>query len=60
MPIKQKYLETKDPPLHSKVKAIIKDCADRNRRKEAGFESVTGTYSKKLNPHGYSLVVLNS
>lgn len=43
-----KYLETKDPPLHSKVKAIIKDCADRNRRKEVGFESVTAAMRIQL------------
>jgi hypothetical protein len=38
-----KYLEQKDPPLHLRVKAIIKDCAERNRNKEPGYESVTGT-----------------
>ena len=39
-----KYLEHKDPPLLLKVKATIKDCAERNRDKEPGYESVTGTF----------------
>jgi hypothetical protein len=39
-----KYLEQKDPPLHLKVKSIIKNCAERNRNKEPGYESVTGTF----------------
>ena len=41
-----KYLERKDPPLHLKVKAIIKECAERNRKKEPGYESVTGKYGE--------------
>jgi hypothetical protein len=49
-----KYLEQKDPPLHLRVKAIIKDCAERNRKKELGYESVTGTVIMRcgLDYHG--------
>lgn len=36
-----KYLALKDLPLHLKVREIIKDCADMNRRRVPGFESVT-------------------
>ena len=36
-----KYLEQKDMALYHRVKAIIKDCAERNRRQEPGYESVT-------------------
>lgn len=43
-----KYLETKDPPLHLKVKAIIKDCAERNKRQERGYESVTASMKTRL------------
>lgn len=43
-----KYLEQKDKGLHTKVKEIIKDCADRNKKKERGFESVTQSMRKRL------------
>ena len=43
-----KYLETKDPALHQKVKAIIKDCAERNKRGEPGYESVTASMRSRL------------
>jgi hypothetical protein len=43
-----KYLEQKDPPLHQKVKTIIKDCAARNRRQERGYESVTVSMKARL------------
>ena len=43
-----KYLEQKDPPLHQKVKAIIKDCAERNKRQERGYESVTASMRARL------------
>jgi len=43
-----KYLESKDPPLHQNVKAIIKDCADRNKRQERGYESVTASMRSRL------------
>ncbi|CAB9529310.1 expressed unknown protein [Seminavis robusta] len=43
-----KYLETKDPSLHSKVKLIIKECAERNKRNEPGYESVTASMRERL------------
>jgi predicted alpha/beta-fold hydrolase len=43
-----KFLEQKDPPLHQKVKGIIKDCADRNKRQERGYESVTASMQARL------------
>ena len=43
-----KYLEQKDPPQHQKVQAIIKDCAERNRRQERGYESVTASMKTRL------------
>lgn len=60
-----KYLEQKDPALHVRVKGIIKECAERNRNKEPGYESVTGTYgislllASKLNNHRISFVLLS-
>jgi len=43
-----KYLEKKDPGLHKQARSIIKDCADRNRRKEPGYESVTAAIRERL------------
>jgi hypothetical protein len=43
-----KYLDLKDPPLHLKVKAIIKECAELNRNKEPGYESVTGKVQLRI------------
>jgi len=43
-----KYLETKNPPLHAEVKNIIKDCAERNKRQERGYESVTRSMRTRL------------
>ena len=43
-----KYLENKDPALHGSVKAIIKDCAERNKRGERGYESVTASMRARL------------
>jgi hypothetical protein len=43
-----KYLEQKDPTLHLQVKDIIRDCAQRNSRKEAGYESVTAAMKRRL------------
>lgn len=43
-----KYLEQKDPELHQRVKAIIKDCAERNKRSERGYESVTASMKARL------------
>ena len=43
-----KYLDTKDPAMHNKVKLIIKDCAARNKRQERGYESATASMRKQL------------
>jgi hypothetical protein len=43
-----KYLEQKDKNLHLKAKAVIKDCADRNKRGERGYESVTMAMQRRL------------
>lgn len=43
-----KYLEQKDPMVHQQVKAIIKDCAERNKRHEKGYESVTSSMRSRL------------
>jgi hypothetical protein len=43
-----KYLEQKDPPMHAQAKLIIKDCAERNKRQEPGYESVTASMKKRL------------
>ena len=45
-----KYLEQKDPDLHRKAKLVIKDCAERNKRQEKGFESVTAAMKTHLKP----------
>jgi hypothetical protein len=39
-----KYLEQNDPLLHLEVKAIVKECTQRSRNREPGYESVTGKY----------------
>jgi hypothetical protein len=43
-----KYLEQKDPAMHAKAKLIIKDCAERNKRQERGYESVTASMRERL------------
>jgi hypothetical protein len=43
-----KYLEQKDPTMHRQAKQIISDCAERNRRQEPGFLSVTVAMKKRL------------
>lgn len=43
-----KYLEQKDPNLHRQAKAIIKDCAERNKRQEPGYTSVTASMKTRL------------
>jgi len=43
-----KYLEQKDKEMHARAKSIIKDCAERNKRKEPGYESVTNSMKKRL------------
>lgn len=43
-----KYLEQKDPAVHAQVKGIIKECAERNKRHERGYESVTASMRTRL------------
>lgn len=43
-----KYLEQKDKNLHAQAKAIIKDCAEKNKRQEPGYESVTESMKRRL------------
>ncbi|CAB9524566.1 expressed unknown protein [Seminavis robusta] len=43
-----KYLETKDPTLHGKVKKVIKECAERIKRQEPGYESVTAAMRERI------------
>jgi hypothetical protein len=43
-----KYLEQKDPAMHLQAKAITKDCAERNKRQERGYESVTASMRRRL------------
>jgi hypothetical protein len=43
-----KYLEQKNPQLRLMVKKIVKDCAERNRNRERGYESFTGSLRARL------------
>ena len=43
-----KYLEQKDPEMHSRAKSVIRECADKNKNKEAGYESVTASMQARL------------
>jgi len=43
-----KYLEQKDKRMHQQAKIIIKDCAERNKRQEPGYESVTESMKRRL------------
>jgi hypothetical protein len=43
-----KYLERKDPIVKHMVKEIIRDCIDRNKRQEPGYESVTTVMRDRL------------
>jgi hypothetical protein len=43
-----KYLEQKDPGMHARAKAVIRECADKNKNKERGYESVTASMQKRL------------
>ena len=43
-----KYLEQKDQRMHARAKAIIKECAERNKRQEPGYESVTTSMKRRL------------
>ena len=37
-----KYLETKDPEMHHRAKTLIREIAEKAKRKEQGFESFEG------------------
>eukprot|EP00546_Thalassionema_frauenfeldii_P013348 CAMPEP_0178909154 /NCGR_PEP_ID=MMETSP0786-20121207/8336_1 /TAXON_ID=186022 /ORGANISM="Thalassionema frauenfeldii, Strain CCMP 1798" /LENGTH=632 /DNA_ID=CAMNT_0020581167 /DNA_START=121 /DNA_END=2019 /DNA_ORIENTATION=+ len=43
-----KYLESKDQQMHARAKAVIRECAERNKKKEQGYESVTASMKKRL------------
>jgi len=43
-----KYLEQKDPDMHARAKAVIRECAEKNKRKEKGYESVTLAMQSRL------------
>lgn len=43
-----KYLEQKDPNMHRQAKIIIKDCAERNKKQEPGYQSVTASMKTRL------------
>ena len=43
-----KYLEQKDPQLHQEAKNIIKECVERNKCGEPGYESVTAAMRLQL------------
>lgn len=43
-----KYLEQKDPAMHARAKSVIRECAEKNKAKEAGYESVTASMQARL------------
>mmetsp|Transcript_88071 Transcript_88071/g.131997 ORF Transcript_88071/g.131997 Transcript_88071/m.131997 type:complete len:144 (+) Transcript_88071:79-510(+) len=43
-----KYIEKKDPNMHGRARAIILNCAERGKRGEPGYESVTASMKKPL------------
>eukprot|EP00978_Attheya_sp_CCMP212_P018096 scaffold49115_cov43-Attheya_sp.AAC.1 len=43
-----KYLEQKDPKMHLQAKDVIKECAEKNKNKEAGYQSLTVSMSSRL------------
>jgi len=43
-----KYLEQKDLPMHASAKDVIRECAEKNKNKEKGYESVTASMRKRL------------
>lgn len=46
--VQMKYLEQKDPAMHVKAKQVIKECAEKNKQKEPGYESVTSSMQTRL------------
>jgi len=43
-----KYLEQKDPAVHLKAKAIIRECGEKNKKKVPGYEVVAISMQKRL------------
>lgn len=43
-----KYLEQKDPAMHVRAKSVIRECAEKNKANESGYESITATMQSKL------------
>jgi len=43
-----KYLEQKDPQMHARAKEVIRECAEKNKKKEQGYESVTASMKTRL------------
>lgn len=43
-----KHLERKDKRKHAQAKSIIKDCVERKKRQEPGYESVTTSTKRRL------------
>ena len=43
-----KYLENKDPQMHIQARQVIRECADKSKKKEQGYESVTSSMKTRL------------
>ena len=43
-----KYLENKDPVLHTQAKLVIKDCAEKNKAKDPAYKSLTTAMQRRL------------
>jgi len=46
--ILMKYLEAKDPTLHTQAKAVIRECAERNRAGDPAYASVSQSMQGRL------------
>ena len=47
-----KYLEKRDPEMYARAKIVIRECVEKNRKKEQGFESDTVMMKKLRNTVG--------
>jgi hypothetical protein len=47
-----KYLETKDPDMHTRAKSVIWESVEKRKRKEQGFESIAGLVKELRNTIG--------
>ena len=43
-----KYLEQKDPQMHTRARHVIRECAEKSKKKEQGYESVTASMKTRL------------